>query len=157
LFNWVAYPITTLISGIYGHEMGAMRLKKPASALRLELLASLERVLCFCHTGNTAVFATSLMNGLGLSRGALKDGFPMLHRIFEEGTVSSAMNHGFKIDARQWPMKDGHPAVASKRTQVLTYSLAHFMVRDLVEHARRGTFLSSASNDSIGCRVWEHS
>jgi hypothetical protein len=88
------------------------------------------------------VFATSLMNGLGLSRGALKDGFPMLHRIFQEASVGSAMIHGFEIDARNWPLKDGHPAIASKRAQVLTYSLAYFMVRDLVEHQRRRTFLS---------------
>lgn len=96
---------------------------------RLELLASLERLLCFCHTGNTVVFTTSLMNPLGLSRGALKDGFPMLQNIFTKPTILTAMKNGFDIDPRRWPKKDGHPAMSSKRAQVLTYSLGYFMVR----------------------------
>jgi hypothetical protein len=93
----------------------------------LELLASLERLLCFCHTGNTAVFATSLMNGLGLSKGAVIDGFPMLHHIFDLPSLISAKTNGFRVDPRRWPLKDGYPAIASKRAQTLTYSEAHFM------------------------------
>lgn len=96
--------------------------------MRLELLASLERVLCYCHTGNTAVLAKSLMHPLGLSKAALKDGFPMLLPLFEQPTIRDAMKHGFVIDPRRWPLKNGYPAIASKKAQVLTYSMQHFLV-----------------------------
>jgi hypothetical protein len=104
------------------------------SPFRLELVMSLERILCFCHTGNTAVLATSLMNPLGLSMGVLKDGFPMLHKVFLHLSISSAIMNGLEIDRRLWPLKDGHPATASRRAQTLTYSLGHFMVSLWVIH-----------------------
>ena len=99
--------------------------------MRIELLASLEGLLCFCHTGNTAVFATSLMHPLGLSKGALKDGFPMLLPLFEQPTIHSAMGHGYKIDPHKWPLKDQYSAIASRRAQVLTYSIRHFLVSSI--------------------------
>lgn len=138
LFDWVSYPVNILIKKLFEIEMKAISRKVDPCPFRLELLASLERILCFCHTGNTAVFATSLMNGLGLSKGALCDGFPMLHRIFKQSTILSAMNEGFNVDPRTWPIKDHYPAVASKRAQVLTYSFSHFMVCDLFYHPPGG-------------------
>ncbi|KAI0285218.1 hypothetical protein BC826DRAFT_973078 [Russula brevipes] len=80
----------------------------------------------YCHTGNTSVLLTSLMNPLGLSRGLMKDGFPMICRLFKQPMISMAMQNGLQIDPRRWPRKDGYPAVASKSAQVLTYSLSHF-------------------------------
>ena len=136
-YDWVAYPVTVLIKKLFEKEMNSIDGKVKPCPFRLELLASLERVLCFCHTGNTTVFATSLMNGLGLSKGALFDGFPMLHPIFNQPSILSAMNDGFNINPRKWPLKDHYPAVASKRAQVLTYSFSHFMVRDPTHHAPR--------------------
>ena len=128
LFDWVAYPVTLLIRRLYENEMTLIQMDEAPCQYRVELIASLERVLCFCHTGNTAALATSLMNPLGLSRGVVKDGFPTLHRIFVQSTICSAMTHGFMIDKREWPNKDGHPAIASRRAQTLTYSLDQFMV-----------------------------
>lgn len=128
LYDWVAYPITLLIQLLYENEMKSIRKDIIPCPFRLELIASLERTLCFCHTGNAAALATSLMNPLGLSRAVVKDGFPMLHKVFIQHSVSSAASHGFQIDPRAWPLKDGHPAIASRRTQTLTYSLSHFMV-----------------------------
>ena len=129
LFDWVAYPINLMIKELYRIETKAIDEKILTNPFHLELLASLERILCYCHTGSTVAFATSLMNGLGLSRGAVSDGFPMLHAgIFEQPTIISAMKKDFVVDPRRWPLKDKYPAVASKRTQTLTYSLTHFMV-----------------------------
>jgi hypothetical protein len=118
-----------MIEGIYKSEMQRVENDELPCPLRLELLASFERLLCYCHTGNTAVFATSLMNGLGLSRGALKDGFPVLLDTFEHPSIMVAREHGFTIDPKCWPLKNGFPAIASKKAQVLTYSDAHFLVR----------------------------
>lgn len=129
LYDWVTYPVTLLIKKLFDSGMKAIQNKVKTCPFQLELIASLERVLCFCHTGSTAVFATSLMNGLGLSKGAIVDGFPMLHHIFDQPTILSALNHGLRVDPRRWPLKDRYPAIASKRAQVLTYSLSHFMVR----------------------------
>src|SRR6266702_609790 len=134
LYNWVSYPITLLIKSIYEHEIRNLRMNEVATMpchMRIELLASLERLLCFCHTGNTAVFATSLMHPLGLSKGALKDGFPMLLPLFEQPTIHSAMDHGHKINPCKWPLKDQYPAIASRRAQVLTYSIRHFLVSSI--------------------------
>lgn len=130
MFDWVAHPIQTLIKDIYRHEMKNMR-KNPETLpchMRIELVASLERLLCYCHTGNTAVLATSLMHPLGLSRGVLKDGYPMLLPLFTHPTIRQAKEHGFLIDARKWPVKGMYPAIASKKAQVLTYSMTHFLV-----------------------------
>jgi hypothetical protein len=130
LYKWVSYPISLLIKSIYEYDI--TRFKDDGTLpcpLRLEFLACLERLLCFCHTGNTAVLATSLMHPLGLSHGVLKDGFPTLFPIFKHPTIHSGLSNGFQIDPCYWPLKDGYPAVASKRAQVLTYSLQHYPVR----------------------------
>jgi hypothetical protein len=129
LFDWVSYPVTLMIKELYELEMKVIVIDRKPDPFRLELLASFERLLCFCHTGSTAVFATSLMRELGLSLGAITDGFPMLHhKIFNQPSILSAMKTGFSVDPRAWPMKNKYPAIASKRAQVLTYSLSHFMV-----------------------------
>src|SRR6266436_4431341 len=94
----------------------------------LKLITTLKKVLCFCHTSNAAILAISLMNPLGLSRGALIDGFPMLHDVFSCPSISHAIDNHFKIGLRAWPLKDGYPAIAFRRAQVLTYSLDYFMV-----------------------------
>jgi hypothetical protein len=90
----------------------------------LELVACLERALCYCHTGNASVFATSLMRPLGLSKGAIKDGLPVLLNIFDNTAKDVC------IDPNKWPLKGHYPAMASKRAQVLTYSTKHYMVRN---------------------------
>jgi hypothetical protein len=128
IYDWVSYPICLVIKGIYEVERRRMEKDEVPCPLRLEMLASFERLLCYCHTGNTAVFATSLMNGLGLSRGALKDGFPVILKMFEQPSIVVSKDHGFKIDPKRWPVKNGFPAIASRKAQVLTYSESHFLV-----------------------------
>ncbi len=118
MYDWVSYPVTLLIKSIYKQEMQSFYNKMMPYVpchMQLELLVSLERVLYFCHTRNTAVFAISLMHLLSLSKGAFKDGFPMLLLLFEQCMISIAMDHKFKIDPCKWPLKDGYPAITSKR------------------------------------------
>jgi len=55
------------------------------------------------------------MHPLGLSRGVLKDGFPVLLDLFVQPTISVAIKHGFNINPSKWPLKDGHPAIASMK------------------------------------------
>ena len=70
------------------------------------------------------------MGPLNLSRSAVADGFPIMSKVFRQDNLVLAMKHGLEIDPRKWPTtKDGYPAIASKRSQVLTYSVQHFMVR----------------------------
>lgn len=127
LFDWVSYPIALLIERMYKQEIEKVNSGKAPCHMCIELVACLERVLCFCHTGNTSVFATSLMDPLGLSKGAMKDGFPVLLNIFDRPLLN-ASKEGFCVDASKWPLKGHYPAVASKRAQVLTYSIKHYMV-----------------------------
>ena len=128
MYDWVSYPVTTLINDLYKSEMRAIRSNALPDPFRLELIASMERILCFCHTGSTAVFATALMAPLWLSLSAIADGFPMLAQIFKHQSLVSARDNGFQVKLAKWPLKGGHPAVASKRAQVVTYSMSHFMV-----------------------------
>ncbi|KAI9428293.1 hypothetical protein H4582DRAFT_2178227 [Lactarius indigo] len=138
LYDWVSYPITLLIKSIYDVERKRICKGLTPCHMHVELVAALERALCFCHTGNAAVFATGLMGPLGLSKGALKDGFPMLQDLFEHPTIKQAMEHGLVIAHRKWPLKNGYPAMASKKAQVLSYSMRHFHVYGL--SLIRGTF-----------------
>jgi hypothetical protein len=128
MFDWVSYPIAKLVKDIYRQENGKICTGSLPCQMLTEFVACLERLLCFCHTGNTAVFATSLMNPLGLSRGAVKDGFPMLFRLFKQSPILLASQTGFMIEPKNWPIKDHYPAIASKKAQVLTYSTNHFLV-----------------------------
>src|SRR5882757_3681087 len=117
------------MKNLYKLQMKEIDRKVLPSIYHVELIACLERLLCFCHTGSTTVFVSSLMGPLGLSRSALMDGFPMLDvSIFAQTTLLSAMNLEFEIVPRRWPNVDGHPAMASKAAQVFSYSLSHFMV-----------------------------
>ncbi|KAH9028468.1 hypothetical protein EDB83DRAFT_2678647 [Lactarius deliciosus] len=110
LFKWVSYPITMLIEAIYEQEMRDILEDlgdQEPNQLKLELLAALERTLCYCHTGNAACLATTLMRPLGLSRGLIKDGFPMLMPVFKERNILEAMK-------------------PSRKAQEVTYSVQHF-------------------------------
>ncbi|KAH9022649.1 hypothetical protein EDB85DRAFT_1895171 [Lactarius pseudohatsudake] len=131
LFNWVTKPFDLLIEYIYKQEIRNIHNDSDLTPcpMRLEFLAALERLLCYCHTGNTAVLATSLMHPLGLSKGVLKDGFPMLLQLFSQPSIQWAVKFGLIVDPRRWPLqaKNGHPAIASKRAQILTYSMNHFL------------------------------
>lgn len=118
-----------MIEAIYDSQLLLIKDEREPCPLSLELLASFERMLCYCHTGNTAVLATSLMRPLGLSRGALMDGFPTLNNHFQQPTISLALRNGLLINPATWPLKDGYPAVASKKSQIVTYSLNYFLVR----------------------------
>jgi hypothetical protein len=117
-----------MIEGLYKIQRSQVYAKEKPCPFILELLACFERLLCYCHTGNTAVFATSLMHPLGLSRGTLVDGYPVLLNVFQQPTIYLASKHGFGINPSAWPLKDGHPAVASKKAQMVTYSMSHFLV-----------------------------
>ena len=124
----MANPIIRIIKAIYTSQSDLVRQQKQPCPLNLELLASFERLLCYCHTGNTAVLATSLMHPLGLSRATLTDGFPMLLNPFQHPTIFLAIQNGLKVDPSAWPLKNGYPAVASRKAQIFTYSLNHFFV-----------------------------
>ncbi|KAH8982112.1 hypothetical protein EDB86DRAFT_3086416 [Lactarius hatsudake] len=127
LFKWVSSPITSLIETIYEQEMiPEDKEDEELNQLKLELLAALERTLCYCHTGNAACLATTLMKPLGLSQGLIKDGFLMLFPVFKEKNILEAMKRGFQVDERKWPLKNRHPAIASRKAQEVTYSVQHF-------------------------------
>ncbi|KAH8998202.1 hypothetical protein EDB86DRAFT_2828489 [Lactarius hatsudake] len=126
LFKWVSSLITLLIETIHEQEMIPEDTEdEEPNQLKLELLAALERMLCYCHTGNAVCLATTLMKPLGLSQGLIKDGFPMLFPVFKEKNILEAMKRGFQVDERKWLLKNGHPAIASRKAQEVTYSVQH--------------------------------
>ena len=83
-------------------------------------------LLCYCHTSNVSVLAISLMDLLRVSRGILKDGFPVLMPLFQQRLIIDAIKTEYKIDPECWPVQKGYLAVMSKRCQELTYNEKHF-------------------------------
>ncbi len=75
--------------------------QKPSSYY-LEIIAVMERALCFAHTGNVRVLSRTIMDPLWVSMGIVYDGAPCIAPILQ--TSGSSRPPSFSIEARQWPI-----------------------------------------------------
>lgn len=93
----------------------------------IELCSALERTLSYGHTGNGKVLARAVMDPLFLTRGLIQNGMPTLNKqIYQMPLQASGQ---LTVLAAHWPLtKQNHPAICSKRCQVLTYGETHFQV-----------------------------
>ena len=108
-----------------------LRLQTAPPPQYVELMAVLERLLNFAHTGSARVLTTGLMNRIWPSR-ALKDGcMPMFSDILSFGGVTQTQP---SIMLSLWPYdrRKNTPYLASKRAQELTYGQDHFLVSCLM-------------------------
>ena len=101
---------------------------KCVSPYVIEIVAMLERVLNFAHTGNAQVLVKKLMDPAWLSLGCLLDGFPCISPNFVEHQ-SLGTNSVLPVITK-WPINNQtHRALtASKRVQQLTYGDVHYEV-----------------------------
>ena len=93
----------------------------------LEMIAVLERLLNFCHTGLAKALAHSLMKRIWPSRAILEGYFPCFWQGLQ---FSGSMATHPILDLARWPLdaKTGKPLCASLRSQELTYGSAHVEV-----------------------------
>jgi hypothetical protein len=94
--------------------------------LLVELCAVAERALNYMHTGNVAVIATTIMNPLWIGRAITQDGIP----CFNPRYVNTGPSSQLVVYPEHWPYNNSkhQPLTSSKRSQILTYSEAHFKV-----------------------------
>jgi hypothetical protein len=125
----MTFGITSLLELIWDHQQPLLAKGLKPSPQMIEICASLERALAYAHTGNAKVMSAGVMRPLWLIRSLLDQGLPTLSpmlRIVTEttGTLPVA------VSPAQWPTvtRFNVPATASKRTQMLTYSLEHYEV-----------------------------
>jgi hypothetical protein len=86
----------------------------------------LERALAMAYTGDMRTITKYSMEPFGLKPSLMELGLPsMTHVDFfsKDGNV-------FALSPSEWPLTPSkEPAVASKRTQILTYGQDHYNVR----------------------------
>lgn len=120
MLNWTTYPLTTLLE-----ELHAMQEKnKSPSHLVHEAIAVFERALNYCHTGNTKVLSTSVMNPLWVSLSLLQDGLPAVNPRF---LLVSDSGDPISLASAAWPLSKGFnvPLLASQASNIWHFS-AHF-------------------------------
>jgi hypothetical protein len=126
MYLWVSYGLRCAIEKLWKAELPSIKNGKPRSPYIIEVLAALERSLAFLYTGDARVITKHLMGPLGLKRSLLELGLPSITKVlnFEENIAKTFAHH-----PANWPLTDSNePAVASERTQILTFGKEHFVV-----------------------------
>ncbi|KAF8422582.1 hypothetical protein L210DRAFT_931249 [Boletus edulis BED1] len=127
IYSWCTFPVTCLLENLWQTVQPVF--EKPGrctTAYVIEMVAMLERVLNFGHTGNAQVLVKRLMDRAWLSLGLLMDGFPCIspdfiaYETLGTKTVIPVKN--------KWPVDPctRRPLTASKRVQQLTYGDLHY-------------------------------
>ncbi|KAI9456721.1 hypothetical protein HD554DRAFT_2177974 [Boletus coccyginus] len=140
IYKWTTYPITTLLESLWQQVQPV--LNEPGGAYVkpyiVELVAMLERVLNFAHTGNAQVLVRGLMDRAWLSLGCLIDGCPCVSDDFI-GHQSLGTNR-IVYHTSHWPVDPSThlPLMASKRVLELTYGHRYYRCyqsKFAIEHA----------------------
>lgn len=153
---WTAYPLTVLMEEIWRRHLHPILDKRASLEAQsgwnprsrrtpsinhlatvpppqwLELLAIVERSLCFAHTGSAPSLAYALMKRTFTSR-ALLDGF--LPMFWDGLEISDAAPLNPTLHFHKWPLNNNkEPLLASKRSQLLTYGRSHLAVNTSFDH-----------------------
>ncbi|KAG0692492.1 hypothetical protein DFH29DRAFT_1046484 [Suillus ampliporus] len=125
IYQWMTFGVTSLLERIWEHQQPLMVQKQRPSPQMVELCAMLERALAYAHTGNAKVLASSLMRPFWLIRSLLEQGLPTLAPTVH-CEVSGVLP--VSVSPADWPTVTclNLPAIASKRSQILTYGAEHF-------------------------------
>ncbi|KAG1769738.1 hypothetical protein EV702DRAFT_1049616 [Suillus placidus] len=125
IYQWTTYPITSLLERIWDYFRPLMDKGDKPTPEVIELCSVLERALAYAHTGNAKVIATSLMRPLWLVQSLLEHGLPTFSPSVR---FAPAPSIPVAISPADWPTLTNMkiPAIASKRSQILTYGNDHF-------------------------------
>ncbi|KAG1765968.1 hypothetical protein EV702DRAFT_1283003 [Suillus placidus] len=125
IYQWMTFGITSLLERIWEHQLPLLNLNKKPSPQMIEMCAMLERALAYAHTGNAKVLSSSLMKPFWLIRSLLQQGCPTFAPTIR---IIATTTRPVSISPADWPIvsRSNLPAIASKRSQVITYGLDHF-------------------------------
>ena len=127
MFLWVTYPIQSAIEYLWNMGKNSIQLRNPPDPYLLEILACLERAEAFAFNGDSRLIVTTLMAPFCLKRSLMEQGLPSLSKSI---SLNKHLAKYFTIHPDHWPCTPtGEPGIASKRCQVLTYGIPHFLVR----------------------------
>ncbi|KAF8326750.1 hypothetical protein F5887DRAFT_1084263 [Amanita rubescens] len=126
IYNWVTFPLVSLIETIYSQctvDMDATPPSFPDPCL-VELCSVAERALNYMHTGNAAVISTTVMNPLWVGNAVVHDGLPCLNR----NIISLHANSQVSVMKERWPYHQARmqPKTSSSAAQIFAYDLGHF-------------------------------
>ncbi|KAG2063361.1 hypothetical protein BDR04DRAFT_1163843 [Suillus decipiens] len=128
VYQWTTFGITSLLERLWAHQLPVLEAgNKPRHEI-VELCSVLERTLAYAHTGNARVIASQLMRPLWLVQSLLEQGLPTFAPSVR---LATSISNPISISSADWPTSDNLnvPAIASKRSQVLTYGNDHFEAR----------------------------
>ncbi|KAM5542550.1 hypothetical protein V8D89_004009 [Ganoderma adspersum] len=166
IYLWTLYPIVTLLKSFWtfyaqpslqtryedipgfgprsAQNSAVQRLSEAPDHYALEMIAVLERLLNFCHTGLAKVLTHSLMSRLWPTRAILEGYFP-----FFWGGLSFTSRNATRpiLNLARWPLdvKTGKPLCASLRSQEFTYGAAH--VETYKAHFQIRCLMARTTND----------
>ncbi|KAG1793563.1 hypothetical protein EV424DRAFT_1354195 [Suillus variegatus] len=125
VYQWTTFGITSLLERLWAYQLPLLEAGNKPRHEAVELCSVLERALAYAHTGNARVLAARLMRPLWLIQSMLEQGLPT---FAPSVCTTTTINNPITISAADWPTSDNLnvPAIASKRTQVLTYGNDHF-------------------------------
>ncbi|KAG2045632.1 hypothetical protein BDR06DRAFT_1015455, partial [Suillus hirtellus] len=125
VYQWTTFGLTSLLERLWAYQLPLLEAGNKPRHEAVELCSVLERALAYAHTGNARVLASKLMRPLWLIQSLLEQGLPTFAPSVRTTTT---INNPITISAADWPTSDNLnvPAIASKRTQVLTYGNDHF-------------------------------
>ncbi|KAG1803891.1 uncharacterized protein HD556DRAFT_1303877 [Suillus plorans] len=111
VYQWTTYPITSLLERIWDHFSPLVERGVKPAPQAIELCSVLERALAYAHTGDT--------------KSLLEHGLPTFSPSVRFAAPPSIP---VAISPADWPMLTSMKvlAIASKRSQILTYGNDHF-------------------------------
>ncbi|KAH9845988.1 hypothetical protein C2E23DRAFT_745123 [Lenzites betulinus] len=135
LMLWTTYPVRVLLELFWQKVSPALIVGSNATPnpVDLELIAILERLVNFAHTGAMKVLTTGVMDRLWPSRAIVDHGFPCFSPALFLGGDNGLLP---SVDLNDWPIHSitGYPLVASKRALEITYGNAHFTTYHTLFH-----------------------
>ena len=125
----VTYPLKCLLKQLFNHHIRPSLVPNPRarpSPIYVEMVAIVERLLNFAHTGNPKVIPSTLMGILTISRALLEHGFPWISKKL----MIYDTNYKPRVEVQNWPVSPGtkKPLSGVQRSIELTYGRNVFMV-----------------------------
>lgn len=124
----MTYGICTLLAKIYCQENNRIQGGHSMNPYLLEFACALEHLLAYTHTGNVKVLSTAVMKPLYMTQSVLTVGFlTIMKSIYHEPFLNATQ---FTIQEDLWPLNKSSkgPAICSKRSHIITYNEAHYLV-----------------------------
>ena len=126
MYLWTTFGLTSALEKIWKSQQPTIQKRIASSPYIIEVTTMLERALAMAYTGDARVITSRLMKPFGLERSLIEHGLPSITAAL---TFDLSIAKDMVVNPANWPSnKNQEPAMASKRSQVLTCGDAHFMV-----------------------------